>query len=563
MKQKQTALPKNRKRSKPAHRARNPRGAFRAGILSALLLVLSVGLHLQGQEVRLASADLPSAPSGMQWQQVWADEFSGSSVDTTKWNVQNNSNYGASNREDQCYRSGNVAVSGGMLRLIGKRETVSCGGTNPDTGNSTYYFTSGMVTSRAQGGALKFKFNKGYIEARVKAPKGNPFWPAFWLVSPNDGSTPGWPDYGEFDIFELYGIRPDVTNGSMHYKCTDADGHCQLNPTWYNIKADSAYGGQSNLGTQITTQTAMDAYTGGTTDFNTYGFLWEADKLTWYVNGRKTRYFDGTNLYRIEQNGSTTFENSTATLGPPAIPFSTVFNYDHSINLNMAAGGNGPQWSGYGYTGQDTAGGYNDGNLVMQDPATLEVDYVRLYQLAVTSPAQQPSNPTPPATPATPTTSTPTVTPDEKKDVPASATPITITTADGEKVDVAKDNKTIGGDTVLNPALVTDKTLQATVKKVEYYLDGKLVQTDAVAPYKFDTSKVADGTYTVTEKIYFKDGKTQETKAKITIKNVAATTKRSWLPVAIGVGAFAAAVVALELFWGRRFTTFILRRLSR
>jgi beta-glucanase (GH16 family) len=561
MKRKQTAPTKTRKRTKPAARARNPRGAFRAGLLSALLLVLSVALHLHGQQVKLASADLPSAPNGMQWQQVWADEFSGSSVDTAKWNVQNNSNYGASNHEDQCYSSNNVAVSGGMLRLIGKKETVSCGGTNPDTGNSTYYFTSGMVTSRAQGGALKFKFNKGYIETRAKAPKGNPFWPAFWLVSPNDGSTPGWPDYGEFDIFELYGIRPDVTNGSMHYKCTDADGHCQLNPTWYNIKADSAYGGQSNLGTQITTQAAMDAYTGGTTDFNTYGFLWEADKLTWYVNGRKTRYFDGTNLYRIEQNGNTTFENSTATLGQPAIPFSTVFNYDHSINLNMAAGGDGPRYSAYGYTGQDTAGGYNDGNLVMQDPATMEIDYVRLYQLATVP--QQPSTPTPPTpTPTTPTTPT-TTTPEPEKTTPSSDAPVTITTAGGDQVDVAKDNKTVDGDTVLNPALVTDKTLQATVKKVEYYLDGKLAQTDSTPPYKFDTSKVADGTYTVTEKIYFKDGKTQETKAKITIKNVATVKKRSWLPMAIGIGSAVAAVVALELFWGRRITTFILRRLSR
>lgn len=353
-------------------------------LLGALLIasgIMAFLINADSQPKDAAFAEPPAAPSGKVWSLKWSDEFNGTSVDTSKWNVADNSNYGSSNKEDECYKAANTTVSGGALHLTAKRQTVTCGGTNPDTGNSTYYFTSGMVTTRAQGGSMKYKFKQGYAEARVKSPRGNPYWSAFWLVSPNDGSTPGWPTYGEFDIFELYGARPDITTGTLHYACTKSGGHCQTSPNWYNIKTDSAYGGSSTLGTQLSTQSAVNAYTGGTADYQVYGFLWEADKISWYVNGRKFRYFDGTNVYRIEQNGSQTLENSISSLGTPSTPFSTVFGYDHSIILNLAFGGNGPRYSYYGYTGSDSASGYSNGNLAADLPGNMDVDYVRVYQL--------------------------------------------------------------------------------------------------------------------------------------------------------------------------------------
>ena len=48
---------------------------------------------------------------GATWRNVFSDEFSGTAVDATKWNVPNNSNFGSGNDEDQCYRSANVTVS--------------------------------------------------------------------------------------------------------------------------------------------------------------------------------------------------------------------------------------------------------------------------------------------------------------------------------------------------------------------------------------------------------------------------------------------------------------------
>lgn len=510
-----------RSRKKPAKKPRRIRGIHLHLSLAALLLIAAIifiGVGISRN--RHVDAGPPQAPANKTWKMVWNDEFNGPNIDTSKWNVQNNSNYGAGNREDHCYMANNVSVGGGSLRLSAQRQTVNCGGSNPDTGNNTYYFTSGMVTTRAQGGAMKYKFKQGYAEARVKAPKGNPYWPAFWLVSPNDGSTPGWPDYGEFDIFELYGARPDVTNGAFHYKCTKGNGHCKTAPTWYNLKTDSSYGGSSTLGTHITNQAALNAYSGGTTDFNVYGFLWEADKISWFVNGRKYRYFDGTNLYRIEQNGSQTLEATTAAMGEPAIPFSTVFAYDHSIIFNLAVGGDGPRYQYYGYTGYDTAQGYVDGNYAADNPGTMEVDYVRVYQLADASTTNPPSNGgqnpggTNPPTGGSGGSQ-------QGGDTPGATNNNQGGSSGAPKV--ASEGTPVGGNVVLNPQLQQGGEAVADVVKVEYYVNGELFSTLEAPPFQLDTTMLKNGTYQVTEKVYYKDGTQTETTTQITIENVAAT----------------------------------------
>ncbi len=539
---------------------------------------------------------------------MWADEFN-TGLDTSKWNVLNNSNFGGGNNQDECSMAANVTVSGGALRITGKRETVTCGGTNPDTGNNTYYFTSGTVTTRAQGGPMKFKFRQGYIEARMKAPKGNIYWPAFWLVGPGDGSTPGWPDYGEYDISEMYGTRPDATFGTMHYKC-EGKTSCMTAANVYNMKTNSAYGGTSNFGTQMNDPTTFANYTGGMTNYNTFGLLWEADRITWYVNGRAVRYFDGNEVRRYESNGTTTLENKvcTSAMGCPSIPFSTVFNYEKSIILNLAMGGNGLAYHTHGYTGRDTPSGYVDGNLVADLPGTLEVDYVRLYQLANTAP--------PPPPPPTGDTTAPSVSitaPSANQKVsgtvtiaanasdnvgvtkvvayvdgnqvgedtsapyhiawdtktvangarnlqvkahdaagnvgnsatvgvqvdnakpadnggnpaPSNSTPPpnapkapVVTSTTGEKVAVpATDETVVQGNVALDSKLVTDKEVEASVQKVEFYVDGTLVATKTEPPFTFDTTNVADGKRTILQKTYYKDGRIEDLERVVFVNN--------------------------------------------
>jgi beta-glucanase (GH16 family) len=281
---------------------------------------------------------------GVPWTTIWADEFDGSSVSTARWNVQNNSNFGSGNNEDQCYRSANVSVAGGTLRMVGQRQSVTGCGSNPQ-GGSTYYFTSGMVTTRAQGGPLKMKYRYGYTEVSMRVPRGNLYWPAFWLVGAGDGSSPGWPAYGEVDVTEIYGSKPDISESNFHRTGGNigSRNHNVNNPP------------STSAGRNINPPNPFVA--GGVNGWHRYGLNWTANRLDWYIDGVLVRSY----------TAATAADRS-------------ALAYEHSLILNLAMGGDGPRYPDHGYTGQESAGGYSNGNLVADLPGVMEIDYVRVWQ---------------------------------------------------------------------------------------------------------------------------------------------------------------------------------------
>ncbi len=62
---------------------------------------------------------------------------------------------------------------------------------------STGGFTSGWVESKN-----KVSMGYGTITARLKVPKGQGLWPAFWLKGADEDTT-AWPTSGEIDVMEL------------------------------------------------------------------------------------------------------------------------------------------------------------------------------------------------------------------------------------------------------------------------------------------------------------------------------------------------------------------------
>jgi beta-glucanase (GH16 family) len=280
---------------------------------------------------------------GATWRTIFADEFNGTAVDRGKWNVADDSNFGSGNDEDQCYKAANTSVGGGTLKMVARRQTVTDCGANPDGGGS-YYFTSGMVTTRAQGGGVTMKYRQGYAEVRMRVPRGNIYWPAFWLVGAGDGSSPGWPAYGEVDVTEIYGSRPDVSESNFHR----TGGN--IGAANHNVNSP----GSSSTGKNVNPPNAFVA--GGTNSWHTYGVNWTANKLEWFVDGVKVR------TYNASSNNDL-----------------TALAYEHSIILNLAMGGSGPRSGDHGYTGGESAGGYSNGNLVADLPGTMEVDYVRVF----------------------------------------------------------------------------------------------------------------------------------------------------------------------------------------
>ena len=136
-------------------------------------------------------------PSDSTYRLVFADEFDGTTLDTSKWSAASpgwtmpNSASTAS--------AGQVAVGNGILTLNAVR-----------TGAST--FTSGSVSSYT-----KYNFTGGYVEARIDLPSTLGSWPAFW------GLYTGWPP--EADIMEYpittdggtSGLANNKYNTSFHY----------------------------------------------------------------------------------------------------------------------------------------------------------------------------------------------------------------------------------------------------------------------------------------------------------------------------------------------------------
>jgi beta-glucanase (GH16 family) len=131
------------------------------------------------------------------WRLVWSDEFNqpdGSAPDPAKWGYDTGGN-GWGNKELEYYtsRTNNARIEGRKLVIEAAHEDF--GGRN---------ITSARMLTRGRE-----SWTYGRFEARMKIPRGQGIWPAFWLLSTNIGSV-GWPACGEIDIMENIGREPGL-----------------------------------------------------------------------------------------------------------------------------------------------------------------------------------------------------------------------------------------------------------------------------------------------------------------------------------------------------------------
>jgi beta-glucanase (GH16 family) len=166
------------------------------------------------------------------------DEFSSTSLDTTKWRTGwfgNGVTPPVNPGEYGCMDPSHVAENNGELDLIATIQLSRCGGkTLPDT--------SGMVTTDG-----KYQFRYGVVEARIWVPGSGSIyeWPSFWT----DGQN--WPADGEIDVVEGLGGQ-----ACAHYHVTaypDGRGKC-----------------------------ASGTFTGG---WHTYTAKWQPGSLMFYYDG--------------------------------------------------------------------------------------------------------------------------------------------------------------------------------------------------------------------------------------------------------------------------------------
>ena len=239
---------------------------------------------------------------------VWSDEFNaanGSLPDSSKW-VMEIGGGGWGNHELESYtnRPVNAQVQKGKLVITAKKETFkgSDGITRPYT--SARLKTAGL-----------FEQKYGRFEARIKVPRGQGMWPAFWMLGNNIG-TAGWPECGEIDIMENIGKEPSVVHGTIH---------------------GPGYSGANGLGESFTLPSGKFA-----NSFHVFAIEWEPSAIRFYVDKM---------LYE--------------TRTPADLPAEKTWVYDHPffILLNVAVGGDWP--------------GNPDRTTVF--PQRMLVDYVRVY----------------------------------------------------------------------------------------------------------------------------------------------------------------------------------------
>ncbi|MDQ0456428.1 family 16 glycosylhydrolase [Rhizobium paknamense] len=114
-----------------------------------------------------------------------------------------------------------------------------------------YDYTSGMLTTYSS-----FSQTYGYFEMRADVPDDQGAWPAFWLL-PTSGA---WPP--ELDVMEMRGQDQGNVIVTAHTMET---------------------GEKTAIATGISTDTE---------GYHTYGVLWTADKITWYIDDVAVKQID-------------------------------------------------------------------------------------------------------------------------------------------------------------------------------------------------------------------------------------------------------------------------------
>ncbi|MFF6996780.1 ricin-type beta-trefoil lectin domain protein [Streptomyces sp. NPDC008313] len=258
---------------------------LRRCLFAALSAVLVTSAAVGSAEARPESPDSASTAAAATFTDTF-DGPAGSAVDSGKWQIETGDN--VSNHERQYYTSGNknAALDGqGHLVITARRE-------NPSDYQCWYgrcEYTSARLNTSG-----KFTSTYGHVEARMKIPRGQGMWPAFWMLGSDIGSV-GWPNSGEIDVMENVGFEPSTVHGTIH---------------------GPGYSGSGGIGAGYTLpggQAFADA-------FHTFAVDWAPDSITWTVDG-------------------TVYQRRTpADLGGKT----WVFNKPFFLILNLAVGGYWP-----------------------------------------------------------------------------------------------------------------------------------------------------------------------------------------------------------------------------
>jgi beta-glucanase (GH16 family) len=255
----------------------------------------------------LATAGFARCDDEPSWRLTWADEFdgpAGRSPDPGRWTFDVGTGvngWGNQQLEYDTARPENASLDGqGNLAITARRE-----------GYEGREYTSARMLTR---GLLAQRY--GRFEARIKLPRGQGIWPAFWMLGADFDGT-NWPACGEIDVMEYRGQEPLRVTGTVH---------------------GPGYSG----GAAITGNRDLPGPAGFDEAFHVFGVEWTPDWIAWQLDGVTWQV-----------------------VVPAQLPGGAAWVFDKPffLILNVAVGGN--------YVGPP------DPSIF---PQTMLVDWVRVYE---------------------------------------------------------------------------------------------------------------------------------------------------------------------------------------
>jgi len=277
--------------------------------------VKDISLSANGGSLTLRILFETTASKKADAQIIFADEFDGTSLDTTKWDLCPE----IDRQGHSSWRDDMVFLKDGLLHLKFARDSGIGAIKTKDTALAETWIRSGAIRTQTKDSKIIFSNIFGYYEARIKFPKVGGTWGAFWLMSPTQRIISEDGRNGtEIDIVETIGNHDGKYNAALHW-----NGYGEHHKF---VTSNAAGSKPVNIFDE---------------EFHTFALDWSPEEYVFYVDGQE--------FWRVD--GGPRFKNSSINQNP---------NY---IKLTVESGV--PGWVG------DIPKDFTEGEML--------VDYVRVY----------------------------------------------------------------------------------------------------------------------------------------------------------------------------------------
>ncbi len=224
--------------------------------------------------------------NGKTYSYVWGDEFSGTTLDHSKWkNAVAGSNMGPGNAEG-LEADIKVLNNSDVIKLVdGNLRLSPILYSDPNNPNIKY----GVPASVRTKGTMEYRY--GYCEIRAKVPFMTGVWPSFW--SGNDGTLHPreCKEYSvEVDVFEIFGTEDTVVPNIHKWYKIDYYDYNAIHGTRVD-RNHTAWGTDKTY--VFTDWENLD------NEYHTYGFEWTPTEMSMYVDGYCYKTYDITTSYDL------------------------------------------------------------------------------------------------------------------------------------------------------------------------------------------------------------------------------------------------------------------------